>query len=221
MDLNRYIDQTILRPESTEAMVREFLAGVIKHRFIAACLNPCWVDLARSVLPPEIKVCSVVGFPLGAETTPAKVRAAEDLVKRRCDEIDMVCNIGRLKGGDHKYVGREIREVVKAAQGRVVKVIIETCLLNEEEKKSAARIVKESGAAFVKTSTGFSREGARIEDVALLRKIVGPQFGVKASGGIRDLAAVMAMINAGASRIGTSAGESIMEEYHKQAPIAK
>jgi deoxyribose-phosphate aldolase len=129
-----------------------------------------------------------------------------------CDEIDMVMNIGRLKSADYRYVGKEIKAVVESAQGRVVKVIIETCLLSEQEKIASANIIKESGAHFVKTSTGFSKAGARLEDVELLRKIVGPKFGIKVSGGIRDYNAVTAFIRAGASRIGTSAGVTIMEE---------
>jgi|UniRef100_A0A7V3RHE4 deoxyribose-phosphate aldolase len=210
-DINRYIDQTILRPDATKDEILKFIEGVKRYNFYSAVVNPCWVELLKRELPEGIKVCSVVGFPLGATTTKAKVYATEELVKLGCDEIDMVMNIGRLKSKDYKYVGKEIKAVVESAQGRIVKVIIETCLLTEEEKIASANIIKESGAHFVKTSTGFSKEGARIEDVILLRKIVGPNFGVKASGGIRDYATAVAFINAGANRIGTSAGEEIME----------
>lgn len=211
-DINQYIDQTILKADATKQDILQFLAGVKKYRFFSACVHPCWVELARQELPGDIRICSVVGFPLGSSTTKAKVYATEDLIKMGCDEIDMVMNIGRLKSKDYKYVAKEIKAVVDAAQNRVVKVIIETCLLSEQEKVSAANIIRESGAHFVKTSTGFSREGARLEDVKLLRKIVGPKFGVKASGGIRDYKTTIAFIKAGANRIGTSAGEKIMQE---------
>lgn len=211
-DINQFIDQTILKADATKQDILKFIAGVKKYKFFSACVNPCWVEFVRKELPDDIKICSVVGFPLGASTTKAKVYATEDLIRMGCDEIDMVMNIGRLKSGDYKYVGREIKVVVTAAENRVVKVIIETCLLTEQEKVSSANIIKESGAQFVKTSTGFSCEGAKIEDVKLLRRTVGSKFGVKASGGIRDYETALAFINAGASRIGTSAGEKIMEE---------
>ncbi|KPJ71232.1 deoxyribose-phosphate aldolase [candidate division TA06 bacterium DG_78] len=211
----QYIDQTILNPEVTQKEIELFLDGVKKFRFIAAVINPCWVELARSLLPQDIKVCSVVAFPLGASSTQTKVYATKDLIHKGCDEIDMVLNIGKLKEKDYSYVRKEIEQVVDAAQGKVVKVIIETCLLNEEEKKTAACIIKEHGAQFVKTSTGFSRQGARIEDVKLLRHVVGPDFGVKASGGIRTFTEVKEFIEAGANRIGTSAGERIMAEHQR------
>lgn len=216
--LNTYIDQTILKPETTENDIMTFLKDVEKYGFYAACVNPCWVSLAREHLPGPIKVCSVVGFPLGASSTRAKVCAAEDLVQNGCDEIDMVMNIGKLKSADYKYVGREIRILAKAIQGRVLKVIIETCLLTDEEKRAAARIIVEKGAHFVKTSTGFSKQGAHITDIKMLRKAVGPQFGVKASGGIRDYATTIRFIEAGASRIGTSSGVKIMQAYERLHP---
>ena len=216
-DLNKYIDQTILKPETTEKEILEFLDGVKKHKFCAAVINPCWVELVRKNLPNGIKVCSVVGFPLGALSTKNKTFATEDLITKGCDEIDMVMNIGRFKGKDYKYVSKEIKAVVKAAQGRIVKVIIETCLLTDDEKGAAANIIEQSGAKFVKTSTGFSKQGANIKDVKMLRQIVGPDFGVKASGGIRDYAFVMELINSGASRIGTSTGVKIMEELKRTA----
>jgi deoxyribose-phosphate aldolase len=210
-DLNTYIDQTILRSDATEQDIRTFLKGVKEHNFYAAVVNPCWVELCKIELPGTIKVCSVVGFPLGASSMRAKVYAARDLVKMGCDEIDMVMNIGKFRGKEYKYVVREIKAVVEACQGRVLKVIIETCVLSDTEKTAAARIIMETGAAFVKTSTGFRAAGAQESDVRLLRSIVGPQFGVKASGGIRDAAFTRKLIEAGASRIGTSAGVKIME----------
>ncbi len=209
-NLNKYIDQTLLSPSATKAEVMAFLCAVEKYEFYAAVVNPCWVSFVRQTLAKDIKVCSVVGFPLGASTTKAKVYAAQDLIAMGCDEIDMVLNIGQLKSGDFKYVEKEIEAVVNAAQGRIVKVIIETCLLELNEKQIAARIIKDTGADYVKTSTGFSNDGARIEDVVLLREVVGSGFGIKASGGIRDRAFVIELIKAGANRIGTSAGVQIM-----------
>jgi len=209
--INRYIDQTILRPETSEQDIGAFLKEVKTYRFFAACVNPCWVRFVRTELPRDIKVCSVVGFPLGASTTKAKAYAAADLMENGCDEIDMVMNIGKLKSKDYKYVGQEIRTIVRAISGKVLKVIIETCLLTDEEKKAAVRIIMEKGAHFVKTSTGFSKQGAVVRDVTMLRSIVGPDFGVKASGSIRDYASVKMFIQAGANRIGTSAGVQIMQ----------
>ncbi len=214
--INTYIDQTILKPETAEKEIVAFLEEVKCYRFRTACLNPCWVERARMILAGEIQICSVVDFPLGASGTRAKQLEAEELVRTGCDEIDMVMNIGRLKGSDFAYVRSDIAAVVKAAQGRTVKVIIETCLLSEAEKRDAARVVKDAGAHFVKTSTGFNREGARLEDVRLLRAVVGPDFGVKASGGIRDYKSCLQFIEAGANRIGTSAGVAIMKEYLKE-----
>ncbi|MEO0141998.1 MAG: deoxyribose-phosphate aldolase [candidate division WOR-3 bacterium] len=211
-EINKYIDQTILSPDATKEHILKFIEGVKKYKFYSAVVNPSWVEFVRKELPEEIKVCSVVGFPLGASTTRAKVFATGELIKLGCDEIDMVMNIGRLKSRDYRFVGKEIKAIVESAHGRIVKVIIETCLLTEEEKIASANIIKESGAHFVKTSTGFSKEGARIEDVKLLRKVVGPKFGIKASGGIRDYETAVAFIKAGANRIGTSSGEKIMEE---------
>jgi deoxyribose-phosphate aldolase len=216
-NINEYIDQTILKPEITEKEIIEFLKGVEKYRFFAAVVNPCWVRMVRKNLPKEIKVCSVVGFPLGASSTKAKIFAAEDLVEMGCDEIDMVMNIGKFKGKDYKYAGKEIKAVVEAVRGRVVKVIIETCLLTDEEKKAAARIVMQSGAKFIKTSTGFLK-GAVLDDVKLLRGIVGAEFGVKASGGIRDYESAIKFIEAGADRIGTSSGIKIMQEKVNKEP---
>jgi deoxyribose-phosphate aldolase len=211
-DINRYIDQTILKPDATTADVLNFLNEALKYDFCALVVNPCWVRLVREKLPRAARLCSVVDFPLGASDTGTKVFAAEALVKQGCDEVDMVLNIGRLKDKDFKYVGKEIKAVATACQGRVLKVIIETCMLDDEEKVAAANIIKESGAHFVKTSTGFAREGAKIEDVRLLRGVVGPDFGVKASGGIRTYAQAAGFVKAGANRLGTSSGVQIMKE---------
>lgn len=212
-DLNKYIDQTILRPSATEHDIMIFLQKVKDHDFYAGVVNPCWVSLARKILPLQIKVCSVVGFPLGASSTKSKVYAAEDLISSGCDEIDMVLNIGKLRSKDFKYVGNEIRAVVEAAENRLVKVIIETCLLNDDLKRTAACIIRDNGGHFVKTSTGFSEEGAKIDDIHLLRQTIGAELKIKASGGIRDHIFALQLIKAGADRIGTSAGVKILNSY--------
>jgi deoxyribose-phosphate aldolase len=206
------IDQTILRPDASLFDIDGFVAGFWKYHFLCACVNSCWIGYIRGHVPVGTKICSVVGFPLGACNDTVKVHEARDLIALGCDEIDMVMNVGRFRSGDYDYVGKEISAVVGAAEGHIVKVIIEACLLDEQEKVSAAKLVKESGANFVKTSTGFSTSGATVEDVKLLRNAVGVDFGVKASGGIRDYAFACSLINAGANRIGTSAGVAIMKE---------
>ncbi len=212
IDIRKFIDQTILKPDATEKDIRVFLDEVSRCGFYCAVVNPCWVPMAIKLLPKTIKVCSVVGFPLGASTTKAKVHAAHDLAEMGCDEIDMVMNIGRFKGKDFKYVETEMKQVRNACAGQVLKVIIETCLLTDEEKTAAARSIVSSGAQFVKTSTGFNRQGAMVEDIRLLRAAVGPDFGVKASGGIRTAEQARAMINAGATRLGTSSGAAIIAQ---------
>ncbi len=212
MALNLYLDQTLLKPETTEKEIIAFLAEAKKYRFRTACVNPGWVSRARQMLAGEVEVCSVVDFPLGASSTRARVYAAEEIVRAGGDEIDLVMRLGLFKSGAYEDVRRDIEAVVRAAAGRIVKVIIETCLLTDMEKQMAARMIQDAGAHFVKTSTGFNREGARLEDVRLLRAAVGPDFGVKASGGIRDLVSCRKFIEAGATRIGTSAGVQIMQE---------
>jgi deoxyribose-phosphate aldolase len=210
-NINRIIDQTILKPEATGDDIRIFLEGIAEYRLYAAVVNPCWVTTIARVLPQGIKVCSVVGFPFGASTTRAKVCATEDLISSGCDEIDMVMNIGRFKEKDFKYVAKEIKMILGACSGKILKVIIETCLLTREEKIAAANLIRECGAHFVKTSTGYSHGGAAVEDVKLLRSVVGPDFGVKASGGIRTFAQARAFVEAGANRIGTSSGVAIVQ----------
>jgi deoxyribose-phosphate aldolase len=209
--INRVIDQTILRPDANRQDIEIFLKEAAEHEFYAAVVNPCWVETAVATLPKGVRVCSVVGFPLGASSTKAKVYAARDLVLMGCDEIDMVMNIGRLKDKDFKHVGREIKQVSEACAGKVLKVIIEACLLTDEEKVAAANIVREGGAHFVKTSTGFSRGGATAEDVRLLRATVGKDFGVKASGGVRTYEQACRLLAAGANRLGTSHGVAIVQ----------
>jgi deoxyribose-phosphate aldolase len=209
--INKTIDQTILRPDATSEDIRMFLKDFTEYGFYAAVVNPCWVPSVVNKLPDGVKVCSVVGFPFGASTSRVKAHAAEDLVRMGCDEIDMVMNIGRFKEKDFKYVGKEIKIVNEACSGRILKVIIETCLLTRDEKIAAANLIRESGAHFVKTSTGYSHGGAEVDDVQLLRSVVGPDFGVKASGGIRTFEQARTFIAAGASRLGTSSGVAIVQ----------
>lgn len=209
-DIASYIDHTLLRPDATVNDIEKLCAEARKHQFHAVCVNGSWVELARHCLDDtNVKVATVVGFPLGAMDADAKRYETEAAIDAMAQEIDMVLNIGRLKDGDARYVLREIRDVVEAADERPVKVIIETCLLTKEEKLLACELISDSGAKFVKTSTGFSTGGATVEDVKLLREAVGPAFGVKASGGIRDTQTTLAMIEAGANRIGTSNGVAI------------
>lgn len=210
-DLAAYIDHTLLKPEATAKDIEQLCAEARQHRFHSVCVNSSRVVQAYSLLTDTpVVVAAVVGFPLGAADRDAKRFETELAVDLGAEEIDMVLNIGRLKEGDDAYVLRELRDVVEAASDRTVKVILETCLLTREEIIRACHLVLDSGAQFVKTSTGFAKAGAVVEDVKLLREIVGKDFGVKASGGIRDRAAAEAMIAAGANRLGTSASVAIV-----------
>ena len=183
-----------------------------EHDFASVCVNPTWVAFAAQALKgTDVKVCTVIGFPLGANTPEVKAFEAEDAIQNGADEIDMVINIGALKSQDYELVEKDIRAVVEAAKGTLVKVIIETCLLTDDEKVKACQIAQKAGADFVKTSTGFSTGGATVADVALMRKTVGPNMGVKASGGARSYEDALAFIKAGATRIGASSGVAIME----------
>ncbi|MFC5542097.1 MAG: deoxyribose-phosphate aldolase [Bacilli bacterium] len=207
------IDHTLLKPDATEDQIKQLCEEAKKYRFASVCVNPCWVKYCKSLLQDtSVKVCTVIGFPLGATTTATKVFETAEAIEQGADEIDMVINIGFLKARDYERVKDEMKQVVDAASNRIVKVIIETCLLTDEEKVKACQLAVEAGAAFVKTSTGFSSGGATVEDVALMRKTVGEQMGVKASGGIRNLSDMIKMMEAGANRIGTSSGVKIIEE---------
>ncbi len=215
-NLARYIDHTLLKSEASLADIEKLCAEARDHNFYAVCVNGSWVTQARHFLDGcDVKVATVVGFPLGATDSDTKRFETEAAIDNDAQEIDVVINIGRLKGGDDKYILRELRDVVEAAAERPVKVIIETCLLTNAEKIRACRIVLEAGAQFVKTSTGFSTGGATIADVKLLREIVGEKFGVKAAGGIRDTATALAMIEAGATRLGTSSGVAIVRSMSR------
>jgi deoxyribose-phosphate aldolase len=210
--LAAFIDHTLLKPDASLEQIKKLCAEAREHKFFSVCVNGSWVATAHQLLEDsDVKVASVVGFPLGAMASDVKRFEAEAAIDDGASEIDLVLNIARFKAGDDKYVLREIIDVVEAADERTVKVILETCLLTDAEKIRACQIVVESGAHFVKTSTGFSTGGATIADVKLMRETVGPKFGVKASGGIRDLPTALAMIEAGATRLGTSAGVAIVQ----------
>lgn len=215
--LNRLIDHTILKPEATSADVERWCKEAMAYEFVTVFVNPCWVTLAVSLLTGSgIKIGSVAGFPLGASTTVIKARETEQNIKDGAKEIDVVMNIGRFKEKDYKIVGAELKELRRVCVNSIVlKIIIETGLLTDEEKVEAAKLIKDCGADFVKTSTGFGPAGAKIEDVVLLRRAVGPDFGVKASGGIRDCQTALSLVEAGANRIGTSASVKIMEDYRQ------
>lgn len=217
IELNRLIDHTILKPEATSADIERICREAIHYHFATVFINPSRVDLAASLLKDSgVKTGSVTGFPLGASTTIIKLKEAEQDIKDGAEEIDMVMNIGQFKEGNYRYVEEEIKALRQVCQPPLnLKIIIETGLLTEAQKREAALIVKDCGADFVKTSTGFGNGGAAVKDVILLRKTVGPDLGVKASGGIRDCQTVLKLIEAGANRIGTSASVKIMEEYRQ------
>ena len=211
IELARYIDHTLLTPDATAKDLQRLCAEARAHHFHSVCVNGSRVELAASLLEgSDVKVCTVVGFPLGAMDSDAKRYETEVAADAGAAEIDMVLNIGRLKDADHRYCIREIRDIVEAAEGRLVKVILETCLLTCDEIVTACKLVIEAQAHFVKTSTGFSTAGATIEHVKLMRETVGQSAGVKASGGIRDTAGALAMIEVGATRLGTSASIAIV-----------
>jgi deoxyribose-phosphate aldolase len=211
LQLAAYIDHTLLKADSTAKDIEKLCAEARDNHFYSVCVNGSWVGQARHFLEGTgVKVAAVVGFPLGAMSSDAKRFETEAAIDDGAQEIDVAINIGRLKAGDDKFILRELCDVVEAADEWPVKVILETCLLNQEEKIRACQIVVESGAKFVKTSTGFSTSGATTADVKLMRETVGPKFGVKASGGIRDTQTALAMIEAGATRLGTSAGVAIV-----------
>ena len=213
-DLARHIDHTLLKADASAKDIERLCTEALEHHFWSVCVNGSRVAQAASLLEgSDVKVAAVVGFPLGAMDGDAKRFETENVIDLGAQEIDLVLNLGRLKEGDDKYVLRELRDVVEAADGVPVKVILETCLLTQDEKLRACSLVVESGANFVKTSTGFSTGGATLDDVKLMREAVGPKFGVKASGGIRDTATALAMIAAGATRLGTSAGIAIVKGH--------
>lgn len=212
-NINKLIDHTVLKPETTKAQIEKLCQEAKEHNFASVCVNPTWVSHCASLLKgSEVLVCTVIGFPLGANTKETKAFETKNAIENGAGEVDMVINIGALKDKDYDTVEQDIAAVVNAAKGKaLVKVIIETSLLTNEEKEMASKLSVKAGADFVKTSTGFSTGGATVEDVALMRKTVGPDIGVKASGGVRDIASVNEMVKAGATRIGTSNGITIVQ----------
>ena len=210
-DMAKVIDHTLLKPEATRQQIETLCKEARQHGFFSVCVNSSMVHLARSFLHgSSVKVCAVVGFPLGAGTPGAKAYEAREAVRCGAAEIDMVMNIGALRSLDYALVEDDIRKVVKAVQPKLVKVILETGMLSQAEKVIACALAKSAGAHYVKTSTGFGPGGATVEDIALMREVVGPELGVKASGGVRDYAGAQAMLDAGASRIGCSSGVAIV-----------
>jgi deoxyribose-phosphate aldolase len=212
-NIAKYIDHTILKPNATTEQVKKICDEAKEYGFASVCVNPTHVSfVANELKGSDVKTCVVVGFPLGANTTCIKVAETESVIKDGAEEVDMVVNIGAIKDGNWELVESDIKGVVDVSKGKaLVKVIIETCLLTDSEKEKVCTIAKKVGADFVKTSTGFSTGGATAEDIALMRKTVGPEMGVKASGGVRDFETSKAMIDAGATRIGASAGIAIVE----------
>ncbi|AYC29622.1 deoxyribose-phosphate aldolase [Paenisporosarcina cavernae] len=207
------IDHTLLKPESVQSQVEQLCAEAKEYKFASVCVNPTWVKLSADLLSgADVDVCTVIGFPLGANTPAVKAFETTDAIQNGATEIDMVLNVSAMKSGDLDLVKRDIEAVVQAAKGKaLVKVILETCLLTKEEITKACELSKAAGADFVKTSTGFSTGGATVEDVKLMRETVGPNLGVKASGGVRSLEDVNKMVEAGATRIGASSGVQIMQ----------
>lgn len=216
----RMIDHTLLKPDATADMIAQLCFEARKHHFASVCINPTHVKLCAELLKDtDVKVCTVIGFPLGATSPKVKAFETQNAIEDGATEIDMVINIGALKAGDHELVARDIRGVVSVAHAAdaLVKVIIETALLTEEEKIVACLLAKEAGADFVKTSTGFSGGGATAQDVALMRRVVGPELGVKAAGGIRTQEDAEQMVAAGATRLGASAGVKIIQGDQTQS----
>lgn len=220
-NINKYIDHTLLKQNATEEQIEELCADARKFDFMSVCINPTWVKkAAESLVGTDVKVCTVIGFPLGANTTNTKIFEAKEAVENGATEVDMVINVGALKDKNYDLIAKDIDGVYQAVKGKaLLKVIIETCLLSDEEKIKVCEIAKEIGVGFVKTSTGFSTGGANVEDVALMRKIVGSEVGVKASGGVRSLQDALDMIEAGATRLGSSSGVVIMKELEEKSNV--
>ncbi len=211
MNLNKYIDHTLLKPESTKEQIKKLCEEAKEYDFKSVCVNPTQVSYAKELLSgSDVLVCTVIGFPLGANTTAVKAFETEDAIKNGADEIDMVVNIGAIKDQNFDLVKKDIEAVVDSSNDKLVKVIIETCLLTEEEKRKLCQIVIEAGADFIKTSTGFSTSGATKEDISLFKEEVGNQIGIKASGGVRNIEDANVMIKCGATRLGTSGGVQII-----------
>jgi len=210
----KMIDHTLLKANATKAEIEKLAEEAKQYKFASVCINPVWVKTAAELLKdaPEVKVCTVIGFPLGASTPETKAFETRNAIENGATEVDMVINIGALKDGNDELAERDIRAVVDAAKSKALtKVIIETSLLSDEEKVKACKLAVKAGADFVKTSTGFSTGGATVEDIRLMRDTVGPEIGVKASGGVRSREDAINMIEAGATRIGASSGVAIVK----------
>lgn len=211
---SKYFDHTILSANSTKNEIIQLCNEAKEYKFASVCVNPCYVKLCYEQLRnTDVDICTVVGFPLGSMTTESKLFETKEALKNNASEIDMVINIGKLKDKEYDYVRNEIKLLKDACGDKILKVIIETCLLTDEEKVMVCKLSKEAGADFVKTSTGMSKAGATKEDIELMRKTVGNELGVKASGGIRDLETANCMIEAGATRIGSSSTVKIIKDY--------
>jgi deoxyribose-phosphate aldolase len=210
-EVGGYIDHTLLNPDATREDIVQLCEEAAEYGFASVCINPSWVSLCDDLLKDtNVKVCTVIGFPLGATTTSTKVQEAKEAIANGADEVDMVINVGALKEGDYEYVKEDVRSVKEAVGDRTLKVILETGMLSDRQKAKASKLCKEAGADFVKTSTGFGPGGAKMNDIALMRRAVGQELGVKASGGVHNFEEAMDMISAGANRIGASAGVSIV-----------
>lgn len=213
MNYNKYFDHTLLKADASLADIQKLCEEAKKYDFMSVCVNPFYVPVAKKLLAGSaVKVCTVIGFPLGQMSPAAKVAEAKDAVSMGADEVDMVQNVAMAKSGDYEFVEKEIRAVREAVGNKTLKVILETCYLNEDQIRCSCIAAVRAGADFVKTSTGFGKGGAKAEDINLMRRTVGPNVGVKASGGIHSKDDMMAMIKNGASRIGASASVQIMEE---------
>lgn len=217
--LGSMIDHTLLKADATKEEIITLVNEAKEYQFASVCVNPTWVETAANLLKgSEVKVCTVIGFPLGANTPEVKAFETKNAIENGATEVDMVINVGALKDQDLELVERDIKAVVQAAKGKALtKVIIETALLTEQEKVTACEIAVKAGTDYVKTSTGFSTGGATVEDIKLMRKTVGPDIGVKASGGVRDQKTALAIVEAGATRIGASAGIAIVKGEESNA----
>ena len=211
MKYNKMIDHTALKPDTTREQITILCNEAKENNFASVCVNPTWVNYSAMLLKNcDVKICTVIGFPLGANTSKVKAFETVDAIENGAEEVDMVINIGAMKDKNYELVLEDIKAVVRAANGKCVKVILETCLLTKEEIAKASELAKEAKATFVKTSTGFSTGGATVEDIKIMKKAVGDELEIKASGGIRSHEAMVEAINAGATRIGTSSGCSIL-----------
>lgn len=216
-NINKLIDHTLLKAFAKEEDIKKLCSEALEYDFASVCVNPCNVALASSLLTgSDVKVCTVIGFPLGANTIETKQNETIDAINNGATEIDMVINVGKAKEHDFEYIENEIWSVVKASSGHLVKVILETCYLTKEEIQEVCYCASRAGAHFVKTSTGFGTDGAKVEDVKLMKSSILDTMSVKASGGIRTLDDLLKMVNAGASRIGASSGANIIKEYNER-----